>query len=58
MTTTGSDGLSIGAGDLIQTRKNDSDLGVANRQQKGLFYGLVGIAMILFVVGGILIFTK
>ncbi|WP_454115200.1 hypothetical protein [Microbacterium lacticum] len=33
MTTTGSDGLSIGAGDLIQTRKNDSDLGVANRQQ-------------------------
>ena len=33
VTTTGSDGLSIGAGDLIQTRKNDSDLGVANRQQ-------------------------
>ncbi|WP_271396144.1 relaxase domain-containing protein [Neomicrococcus lactis] len=33
MTTTGSDGLSIGAGDLIQTRKNSSDLGVANRQQ-------------------------
>lgn len=32
-TATGSDGLSIGAGDLIQTRKNDSDLGVANRQQ-------------------------
>ncbi|MFT3862361.1 MobF family relaxase [Micropruina sp.] len=30
---TGSDGLSIGAGDLIQTRKNSSDLGVANRQQ-------------------------
>lgn len=32
-TTTGSDGLSIGAGDLIQTRRNDSALGVANRQQ-------------------------
>ena len=31
-TTTGKDGLPIGAGDLIQTRKNDSDLGVANRQ--------------------------
>ena len=33
VTATGSDGLSIGAGDLIQTRKNNSDLGVANRQQ-------------------------
>ena len=33
VTATGSDGLSIGAGDLIQTRKNDSHLGVANRQQ-------------------------
>ncbi|WP_448232361.1 MobF family relaxase [Microbacterium lacticum] len=33
MTATGSDGLPIGAGDLIQTRRNDSDLGVANRQQ-------------------------
>lgn len=33
MTVTGSDGLSIGAGDLIQTRKNSNDLGVANRQQ-------------------------
>ncbi|WP_460784426.1 MobF family relaxase [Microbacterium tumbae] len=32
-TTTGSDGLSIGRGDLIQTRKNDTALGVANRQQ-------------------------
>ncbi len=32
-TTTGSDGLSIGAGDLIQTRRNDAALGVANRQQ-------------------------
>ncbi len=32
-TATGSDGLPIGAGDLIQTRRNDSDLGVANRQQ-------------------------
>ena len=30
---TGSDELPIGRGDLIQTRKNDSDLGVANRQQ-------------------------
>lgn len=33
VTATGSDGLSIGAGDLIQTRKNDITLGVANRQQ-------------------------
>ncbi len=33
MTETGSDGLPIGAGDLIQTRKNDTALGVANRQQ-------------------------
>lgn len=33
MTATGSDGLSIGAGDLIQTRQNDTTLGVANRQQ-------------------------
>ncbi|WP_454118429.1 hypothetical protein [Microbacterium lacticum] len=33
MTATGSDGLPIGAGDLIQTRKNDAALGVANRQQ-------------------------
>ena len=33
VTTTGSDGLTIGAGDLIQTRKNSNDLGVANRQQ-------------------------
>ncbi len=33
VTATGSDGLSIGAGDLIQTRKNDATLGVANRQQ-------------------------
>ncbi|MGO1673770.1 MAG: MobF family relaxase [Canibacter sp.] len=29
---TGSDGLDIGGGDMIQTRKNDSTLGVANRQ--------------------------
>lgn len=33
VTATGSDGLTIGAGDLIQTRKNDTALGVANRQQ-------------------------
>lgn len=33
VTATGGDGLSIGRGDLIQTRKNSSDLGVANRQQ-------------------------
>ena len=33
MTATGSDDLPIGAGDLIQTRKNDTALGVANRQQ-------------------------
>lgn len=32
-TTTGSDGLPIGRGDLIQTRKNDTSLGVTNRQQ-------------------------
>ncbi|GAA2113501.1 MobF family relaxase [Kocuria atrinae] len=32
-TATGSDGLPVGRGDLIQTRKNDTALGVANRQQ-------------------------
>jgi hypothetical protein len=32
-TATGSDGLSVGRGDLIQTRQNRADLGVANRQQ-------------------------
>ncbi len=31
-TTYGSDGLPIGAGDLVQTRRNNSELGVANRQ--------------------------
>ncbi len=31
-TIAGSDGLPIGAGDVIATRKNDSTLGVANRQ--------------------------
>lgn len=31
-TANGSDGLPIGRGDLIQTRKNDTSLGVANRQ--------------------------
>lgn len=31
-TTTGSDGLPIGAGDVIQTRKNNTSIGVANRQ--------------------------
>ncbi|WP_068482271.1 MobF family relaxase [Pseudoclavibacter helvolus] len=31
-TTFGSDGLSIGAGDVVQTRRNESTLGVANRQ--------------------------
>lgn len=31
-TVTGSDGLDIGAEDIIQTRKNHSELGVANRQ--------------------------
>ena len=31
-TTTGSDGLLIGEGDVIQTRHNDSDVQVANRQ--------------------------
>lgn len=33
-------------------------MGVANQRQKGLFYGLVGIALILFVVGAVLIYTK
>lgn len=33
VTTTGSDGLPVGRGDLIQTRKNDTSLNVANRQQ-------------------------
>jgi len=32
VTVAGSDGLAIGAGDVIATRKNDSTLGVANRQ--------------------------
>ncbi|MCQ9367850.1 AAA family ATPase [Brevibacterium sp. 91QC2O2] len=32
-TVYGSDDLAIGAGDLIQTRQNDSGIGVANRQQ-------------------------
>jgi hypothetical protein len=32
VTATGSDGLPIGAGDLIQTRHNNTRLGVANRQ--------------------------
>ena len=31
-TTEGVDSLSIGAGDLIQTRRNDAEVGVANRQ--------------------------
>lgn len=31
-TSTGSDGLPIGAGDVIQTRKNNTSIGVANRQ--------------------------
>ena len=30
-TTTGSDGIQIGRGDLVMTRRNDTDLGVANR---------------------------
>ncbi|MCZ2112322.1 MAG: hypothetical protein LC131_00525 [Anaerolineae bacterium] len=33
-------------------------MGVANKQQKGLFYSLVGIAIILFIVGAILIYTS
>ncbi len=32
-TVYGSDGLPIGAGDVIQTRKNNTSIGVANRQQ-------------------------
>ncbi|WP_422933056.1 MobF family relaxase [Sinomonas sp. P47F7] len=32
LTVEGSDGLSIGRGDLIQTRRNDAAAGVANRQ--------------------------
>ena len=31
-TVTGSDGLPIGVGDVIQTRKNNTSIGVANRQ--------------------------
>lgn len=31
-TTFGSDGLPIGAGDVIQTRRNNTEVGVANRQ--------------------------
>lgn len=31
-TATGNDGLPIGAGDVIQTRKNNTSIGVANRQ--------------------------
>ncbi|MFV0373073.1 hypothetical protein [Microbacterium sp.] len=31
-TATGNDGLPIGAGDVIQTRKNNTNIGVANRQ--------------------------
>lgn len=33
-------------------------MGVAHQKQKGLFYGLVGIAMVLFVIGAVLIYTK
>ncbi|WP_298229619.1 MobF family relaxase [Gryllotalpicola sp.] len=32
LTLPGTDGLPIGAGDVIQTRQNDSELGAANRQ--------------------------
>lgn len=33
-------------------------MGVANVRQRTLFYVLVGIALLLFVVGAVLIFTK
>lgn len=33
-------------------------MGVANYRHKTLFYVLVGIALVLFVVGAVLIFTK
>jgi succinate dehydrogenase / fumarate reductase, cytochrome b subunit len=33
-------------------------MGVANYRHKTLFYVLVGIALVLFVVGGVLIFIK
>lgn len=33
-------------------------MGVASKQQRALFYGLVGIALVLFVVGAFLIYTK
>ena len=33
-------------------------MGIAHRQQRGLLYGLVGLALILFVVGAVLIFVK
>lgn len=32
-------------------------MGVANKRQKSLFYGLVGVALILFVVGAVMIFA-
>ncbi|HEY1410396.1 MAG TPA: succinate dehydrogenase, cytochrome b556 subunit [Promineifilum sp.] len=31
--------------------------GVANRQQRGLFYGLAAVAVLLFLVGAFLIYT-
>lgn len=33
-------------------------MGMATKQQRGLFYGLVGLAMVLFVIGAVLIYTK
>ncbi len=33
-------------------------MGIAHRQQRGLFYGLVGLGLILFVIGAVLIFVK
>ena len=33
-------------------------MGIAHRQQRGLFYGLTGVALILFVIGAVLIFVK
>ena len=33
-------------------------MGVANKQQRTLFYLLVGVAMVLFIIGAVLIYTK
>ena len=52
-------GLLVGASVLFNgIRVALVGMGVAHRRQRGLFYGLVGIALVLFVVGAVLIFTQ